>query len=667
MKHKLLLLIAAMCCVGTIQAGSKDKHLESENYQKGVEASSAGNNEAAIDYFTKELKQNAKNGYAHSWLGHIYVQENQYDKALEEVNLAIKQIPKKEKSFLSSSYCDRATIHLELKDTISAIEDLKAAIKLDPDGPKYNRLGQIYFETGDHEKAVETYSELTTVEQGNPMAYVGVARSYYQMERYNDAVEQLNMAEKLSQKYTETYPYRAECYIAMGDWNKASDDIITAIKIDNNDHALDLYLNAKPELERLLLAKAKIQMAQTPTANKWPYYIGELYTSKADFNKAIEYYIKAIDAGAPAWVWRHVAEAYNNMGNNAQALACIDKAIEDSTCTKEMVRKSVMLRHAGKPLEAIAILDKLLEKTPDDGDLYYFKAFDVADTGDFAAAVDLMDKAIEQDKTNKHKYVLCALWCKEMGDEARARKYLDEMPQEGEEDAIAVYLQGNADKAVKIVNDEIETDTVHDGTSQLNAAYLYAVMGNNDQAIAHLRKAMEEHNVMISYYEADYLYRNIHDAPEFKALMKEYRTHYGVSEAEQPKVQEEAEVIEIPFTKENGYNKIKCTVNDLPMSVAFDPTAKNVTISVVEASFMLKNEYAEYKDVSNTRDVDEYGNVKSGATLNLKKVAFGGIELANVSARVVSQDSPIVLGPSALSRIGKAELDNLRLVLKITK
>ena len=46
---------------------------------------------------------------------------------------------------------------------------------------------------------------------------------------------------------------------------------------------------------------------------------------------------------------------------------------------------------------------------------------------------------------------------------------------------------------------------------------------------------------------------------------------------------------EIPFTKESGVCKVKCDINGLPLHFVFDTGVSDVTISMVEATFMMKN------------------------------------------------------------------------------
>jgi clan AA aspartic protease (TIGR02281 family) len=125
---------------------------------------------------------------------------------------------------------------------------------------------------------------------------------------------------------------------------------------------------------------------------------------------------------------------------------------------------------------------------------------------------------------------------------------------------------------------------------------------------------------------------------------------------------------EIPFVKEDGVCKVKCKINDLPLYFVFDTGASDVTLSMVEATFMMKNGYLTSSDVvSSKRYMDANGDVSVGTVINLKNVNFGGLDLNNVRASVVrNQKAPLLLGQSVLGRLGKIEIDNSKHILKIT-
>lgn len=125
---------------------------------------------------------------------------------------------------------------------------------------------------------------------------------------------------------------------------------------------------------------------------------------------------------------------------------------------------------------------------------------------------------------------------------------------------------------------------------------------------------------------------------------------------------------EIPFTKENGICNVKCKINDLPLYFVFDTGASTVSLSMVEATFMMKNGFLDKKDVVGSQYfLDANGNVSEGTIINIRRVDFGELKLENVRASVVrNQKAPLLLGQSVLGRLGRIEIDNGNHLIKIT-
>ena len=113
---------------------------------------------------------------------------------------------------------------------------------------------------------------------------------------------------------------------------------------------------------------------------------------------------------------------------------------------------------------------------------------------------------------------------------------------------------------------------------------------------------------------------------------------------------------------------MKCSINGLPLHFCFDTGASGVTISSVEAQFMLKNGYLKSADIKGKKNfVLANGEIDEGTVIVLRNVNFGGLKIENVRASVVhNQNASLLLGQTLLGRLGKIEIDNNRNVLKIT-
>lgn len=124
------------------------------------------------------------------------------------------------------------------------------------------------------------------------------------------------------------------------------------------------------------------------------------------------------------------------------------------------------------------------------------------------------------------------------------------------------------------------------------------------------------------------------------------------------------EVIEMR-KESNGLYTIPCSVNGLRLRFILDTGASNVSLSVTEANFMLKNDYLESSDVTGTTNtLTADGEIKENYTVNIRSLQIGSIVLHNVPA-VVSKglSAPLLLGQSVLSQLGQWSIKDSQLIL----
>ena len=159
----------------------------------------------------------------------------------------------------------------------------------------------------------------------------------------------------------------------------------------------------------------------------------------------------------------------------------------------------------------------------------------------------------------------------------------------------------------------------------------------------------------------------VRELPEFKELVAEYKTiHQKYLEdngfAGSGAVKEHEPITtEVAVKRHSGGTfEIPCDINGLPLQMIFDTGASDVTISSVEASFMLKNGYLSNRDIKGKKYYQTAnGQISEGTVITLREVKIGDAVLHNVDASVVgSQKAPLLLGQSAMERFGTITIDN---------
>jgi clan AA aspartic protease (TIGR02281 family) len=121
----------------------------------------------------------------------------------------------------------------------------------------------------------------------------------------------------------------------------------------------------------------------------------------------------------------------------------------------------------------------------------------------------------------------------------------------------------------------------------------------------------------------------------------------------------------IIMKKINGVYTIPCKVNGLSLDFIFDTGASDVSISLTEAAFMLKNGYLKDSDITGSSFAQiANGEITKNTTILIKEIMIADITIRNVTASVIHElKAPLLLGQSAISRLGRIELNGNELII----
>lgn len=676
MKH---IMITTMLLLGISQVIAQNvKRPESYNYQRGIEAIQKEQMGEALEYFNKDIGENPKSGYPYMWVSYIYLANEEYGRALEAANQAINLLPKKDVEYLTFAYGYRSKTYLCLGDTVKALADCNAAIKIDSKNTDLlNDRAQIYYEQGKYDLADADYRKMTELKPGDVMGYMGLGRNANMQKRWDEAIKQFDYVTKLASEYSSGYSFRAESYNGLEKWNEATDDIVKALSIDWDRKAHYLAVTATEPAFTILVAKLKVQSAKAPNEATWPYIIATMYEQAKDYKKAIEYYTTANGKDTSEKIYQKISQCHYKLANYEEALANINQALNmDSTDLNFLAQKANIYYESGDAKAAVKEWDKVLAAQPEYGFGYYRRGWFKELSGDLEGGLEDLTMAIVLDPKESYLYETRGDLYMKLGKKSLAEAdfkktiELEDTPDKYDYIQYAYQGLGQYDKAREAMDIIIARDTTDMG-NYYDAACLYSRMKDKDNALKFLEKALIMGYNRFAHMERDFDLDFLRNTAKFKALIEKYKkqtkeTGMTTGSATGNSM---TDVSEIPFEKENGVCKVKCKINGLPLHFVFDTGASDVTLSMVEATFMMKNGYLSGKDVvGSQRYMDANGDVNVGTIINLKDVNFGGQSLNNVRASVVrNQKAPLLLGQSVLGRLGKIEIDNSKSVIKITR
>ena len=655
------------------------------NLQKAYEVLQNDHDEdQALKLLSDQIKSTPDNVECWLLMCRIYRNQKEYGRAMSSINEAIRVNKPKKSGFVNSTlYWWKSSVYDDMDNNEQEIEWLKKALDAARKDNKENvqnisfDLGQAYYEAKKYDESDAVYRQMVKEDETDQAAMTGLARNMIQREDYAGAVRMLDASQKYGDDYSETYRFRSEAYDKMGETDKAIDDALLWFEKDE-----DAYDSAIIKLmmkhRTYAIAKAKTSMKSSDSKDAWRVLLLSIYEEAGEYENAIkEYDALEEDYGKDEFIYAHRADCYNKLGLTDMALSEIEKAIELEADYSNICSKGGILRTAGRYAEAIEVFDQAIEVDPLYAFAYYAKGWCHELSGDDDKAMECYDLGIDLDKEYAYIYLMRGQIHLKRGDKIKAEEdfntvlQLDTVVTDGSCRQYALHFLGRDDEADEWMQKLID-DEPYDMGHYYDKACLYSRMGRTDEAVKALETALEMGYCAFTHIENDDDMDAIRGRDDFRALIVKYKEKLAdrieKMGIDMTAVKEE-QITEVPITrKAGGTFNVDCSVNGLALNMIFDTGASDVSISKVEADFMLKNNYLSMSDIKGKQYYQTAdGGISEGTVITLKEVRIGDAVLHNVDASVVkSQKAPLLLGESVLQKFGTFTVDNInsKLIIK---
>ena len=535
----------------------------------------------------------------------------------------------------------------------------------------------IFYSMGDLESSDNDYKLMLKHDETDQVAMMGLVRNMIERGNYNDAIELCNKCEKYDNTYEETYRFRMLAYDKIDKTDLAIDDAFLYVNYSEDTDAAYIENIIKKHLS-YSLAKANELINNESDNFRWKMLRIFIYEWMYDYVNAIaEYNNLEKEYGASANVHYYKSICYNEIGDCDHAIAEITKYIEMGNAKDYygLSQRANYYREAGRYDEAIVDFSQMIEVYPTYAYAYYMRGWCYELKGDDKTAMENYNAGIDVDKTYPYIYLMRGeLYDKQgLNDLANADfeeiLKLDTVAEDGSCRQYALHFLGRNDEAIEWMDEIIENDPDNNG-HYYDKSCLLSRMGKIDEAIAALRISLEKGNRSFAHIENDDDMDPIRNHPDFIALIKEFKDKtIATINGNEDSLDEISVISEVQMTKMySGVYEVACTINGLPLKFVFDTGASSVSISSVEATFMLKNGYLTSDDIKGKKYFSNAtGEIHEGTIIKLKEIKIGEAVLRNVEASVVqNQQAPLLLGQSVLERFGTITIDNInsKLIIK---
>ena len=677
MKRFFSLLAVFMLTVLGNNAFAQKKSTNDYNLQKAYEVlQEQKDKDEALKFLNKQLELTPYNVEALLLRMRIYRQMDEPGRALADINHAIKvNKPKVTEVLNSTLYWWKGYVYQDLNDKEKAAATLKTAYQLtQKDNPEYESViafdyAQALYALDDLDGADAVYRKMLADDESDAGAMVGIARIMMDRGQYDDAEKQLLAAIKMRENYPASYKILLQVYDKKGETNNAIDAAIEYVDKDS-DPSWRLLINAGKKNLNYAVANMRAKMKSSENPIYWRALIAELYYAAGKYELALKENNKLEEeAGKDDRLHSRQAECYRHLGMHAAAIAELDQILAKEGDWKAYCERGICYRLLGKFDRAIADFTAAIEEDPRYAFPYYSRGWCYELTGRNDLALEDYNLGIDIDPDYPYIFLERGLVLKKMGRiedacadfETAVAK--DTVATDGSSTHYALHELGRDEEALAWMQKIIDEEPT-DAGNWYDYACLYGRMNRIDDAMKALEKAFELGYRNFGHLEYDYDMDILRDLPRYKELVAKYKAiHEEYLQKSDIPVNEHVEetISEIAFTRHAGGTfEVPCQINGLPLQMIFDTGASDVTISSVEANFMLKNRYLSDKDIKGKRYYQvATGEISAGAVITLREVMIGDVLLKNVEASVVGdQRAPLLFGQSAMERFGAITIDN---------
>ena len=685
MKKLLLLTLTVFCLALQPMSAQKKEGTDNFKYYKAKEIlDKGGDPQEARKLATENIKENPKHIDSYLMVASIDRRTRDYASAMRMVDKAMKNNHKDSGFTESVLLWWKAIIYDELGDCRKAADLMEQVVKLARKQSKHHlpemmeNLAQFRYDLKEYDASDAVYREMIRLDESSLLAKVGIARNLNAREKYDEALAVLDECAKYDKDYYEVYKFRMHAYKGKKEYKKMIDAMITLYEKSDESNYL-ITDNFKLD-KKYSIAVLKEKIASEKDNALWRIELASFYQECHMYSLSLPLLDGLIDEyGYDAALFEGRANTYEEMGLFEYALADIDKALEMSDPEDRAFyycRRSEINRSAGNYEASIEDVARYIDRYPTDAYGYYARGWCKELTGDLDGAMQDYSEGIAVDEDYPYIYLMRgSLYLKKGNKELAEQDFQqvvakDTTVEHGSCRHYALNFLGKADEALEWMEKIIALDADDPG-NWYDKSCLLARMNRCDEAVAALEVAFEKGYRSFQHIEHDDDVDPIRGREDFKALICKYEL---ILQDELSKVGRKVEsevdkvISQVDMKKMyGGTYEVACSVNGLPLRMIFDTGAADVTISSVEANFMLKNGYLSDGDVKGKRNyITASGDIHEGTVLRLKEVKLGDAILKNVEASVVhSQKAPLLLGQSVLEKFGTITIDNVNSKLLI--
>lgn len=535
MKRYILTLIIAIIPQLTL--------LAQDSFVRGLMAVQNNDIGQAQFYLQKALDEDPTLGYCHALLGYVYNTSGHVDSALVECNRALKYLSKNESDARHIALYNKALAlakiaHIEPDENqkraleSTAIENLNFAISIKPDVHGFGLRSRLYRQLGMFEEALKDCNNALTLIPDNDLMLQNIGEIYSDMGKNSLAINFFSKAFQKNNNNYEALIMRGYEYLRLSMHRNFVNDMLAAFARGGAEKALSILavLQDEPDVNKALYKEIENRLENTPKGSGWGRLAGLLSKHRNDYFNAIRYFQFDLNEKNKDILSPTIAECYMGLGAYEEGLKLYESVTNISSLNRAYIHTMILLYGGvGNYEKALEMVNWSISLEPDSYYGYYLRGVFYREMGELEKAKDSFSMAISLAPQEPYSYLSRGKIYLEQGETESANNDFHavlniENNLESTRYKCSQYAQlflGNKTDAIERCQSILSL--VNDDGNNYDAACLYSLMGDKQNALDYFEIALEKGFRDFLHIERDSDLDNIRNERRFIKLVDKYK------------------------------------------------------------------------------------------------------------------------------------------------
>lgn len=386
----------------------------------------------AIEAYRRSLEVDGAYAWPYHKLGLIYEERGEYAIALTFYQDALERHQTDPARAISLN--SLGEVYTALGRAEEAMSAYRQALELDPDyAAAWNRLGEALSAQARHQEALAAYQRSFELDPDQALPWHNLGNARTALENYDEAIAAYRQALKLDPEDAWSYHNLGFVYHQLGRYDQAIEHYQEAIEGHDDGHGqavawdnLGQVYDALDDPDEAISAYRRATVLDADYA--WPYHhLGLIYADQGQDEQAIALFQQALEHHQTdehrALSWNKLGDAYHALGRSEEAIAAYQRVIElNPRYALPWYSLGNVYRSLDRYQEVIEAYRRAIELDPTYAWPYHHLAAMYLERGEYEPAITRFQQALER---HEHDTDRAVAWTK-LGDAYRALGRRDE-------------------------------------------------------------------------------------------------------------------------------------------------------------------------------------------------------------------------------------------------